>query len=484
MAVLDKYGLNVTRAGFLLDKPSGVSTTSTAPAAADQATLIVVGTTILAGMDVGIGSGETYEIGRVLTGGATTVVLTKPLQFAHASGDAVVEQADLMLGNPEAEGIKINVNAETTDVFDCISRFPFGTLSGFTDLGGSLRMPTPTTDILAMALGLARSEVIGDGTTAAQTGLVGPRMFTTNGVNFGVLTRATLYVSVQKVDGTYMTWYAQNLSFDPTALSVQYARNTVANVPMKFLFSSMRTDFTNAAFVPASSVATYLASKGDLVSEITAVGNLTSSGTSTTSTGVTAAGAYTIAVTSATGITAGLWIGIGVGALKEWHQVDSVVSLSVKLRTKILNGFAASTPVVVQTNTPFAGISIGGVTMSTSGQVSTLRAETFRASLGYRVGNAAIQFTMNLSALTPENFLAAYGLPIAEYANTVLPFRAIGSGTPLTLVLTALTQSGKTITICLWDGSAVIASETTLSAAVETQLSMTYKPRMMQYLYN
>lgn len=479
MALLDKYSASVARASFMLDKPSGVSSTVNAAAAKDQANLTVVATTYANGMDIMVGG----EIARISSGGGTVnLVMTKPFKYDHAVGEVVTELAEIQLGTAEAEGIKFNVAGENTDVYGVISRLVYGTLPGFSVFTGSLRMPTPTADILALALGQPRSTLIGDGTLAAQTGTVGPRSFWTDGSLFGAQQRVSLVVSVRKIDGTYMTFYAYNLSFNPTTLSVQFARGVVSNVPMSFMMSGYAIDFTDAAFVPASTVITYLASKLDMILAITAVGNLTDSGTSTTtSSGVSAPG-YVIPLTSVTGVAAGVWLGIGVGAAREWHLVHSVVSLNANLRTQTQQTFQSGTPVVIQTNTPFAGISKGGVTLAVSGSVEPIEVETEVAAQGYRINNAALQFSMSLSALTPENFIATHGLPLAEYANTVLPFRKSGQGLPLTLVLTALTVGGKTVTICLWDGSAVISNETTLSQVVETKLAMAYKPRAMQML--
>jgi hypothetical protein len=486
MGVLDKVFNTVTGLHVLVDSPSGGgSTTLSANAAAGATSFTITSATNFAiGDDIRVGSGETQELVRISNLVSTTVTPAKPLKFAHVSGEAVVEQSAINIGVPEADGFKLNLGGESTDVFAATQRLAFGVLTGYVDIGASWRYPVVTADVLALAFGIPRASVIGDGTAAAQSGTAGPRLFTTDGTLFGALVGANLVVTGTLQDGSYVKVELYSLSIDPTTVTTTFSRGQLATVPVKLLAASGAYDFTNSAFTPANIISTFASSKADIFSEITNVETLTDSGTSNTLNGVVAAGAYSVTLTSATGFTAGSWIKIGVGDLAEWHLIHGVSTNTLNLRTQVLRGFANGTAVVLQTRTTIAGVT-GGFTMAASGTATTQRAETFRTSLAYKVGNVAVTFSFRSNNVRAETLYLALGIPSTEYANNVLPLGAkIASASATTLLFTGLTQGGKTITLCGWNGAAQIGGEVTFSQAAAAEVPMAFKPSVLQAFVN
>jgi hypothetical protein len=486
MGLLDKKFNVLTALYVFLDKASApASTTLSVTAAKGAATFTVTSPTgITSGKDIRVGSGETLELVRVDSVAGSVVTAVKPLQYAHASGEAVVEQEALNLGVPEADGFRIRYAGETTDIFSAVSRLAFGVLTGYVDLGASWRWPFVTTDAVAMALGIPRANVIGSGTAAQQTGTAGPRMFTTDGALFGTLQNCIVVATGTMNDGSHVKIDLWNVTFDPTAMSIQIARGQLTTVPCRTLASGGAIDFSAGAFTPASVVQTFAGSKADIPSEIQNVQTLVDSGTATTTTAIVAAGAYQIPVTSATGIVAGSIIRVGAGDNAELHIVHGIATLNVQLRTQVLRAHASGVAVVVQTPSEL-GIAQGGVTFALSGTVETQRSETRRVSLGYRSGSVAATLSCNLDAIKPETFYLAAGVPASEYANDVLPLgNSIASAAPIGVIMRGLTQGGKTFTLVGWNSALVVNGETQFTQAATALAPVSFKPSALQWLVN
>jgi hypothetical protein len=482
MGQLDKAFESLTGLHLMMDSPSGGGNTTLSAVAAAGATSFTItsATNFAIGDDIRVGSGETLEVVRISNLVSTTVTPAKPLQFDHASAEPVVEQSAISLGVPEADGVKLNIPAEATDVFSAIQRSAYGTLIGYVDLGISWRFMAITADILAYALGLPRSALLGDGTAAAQTGTAGPRLFTTDGLSIGALINTSVIATGVLQDGSVVKVTMQNLSFNPTGLTTTFSRGQLATVPVTCTASSGTFDFTNSAFTPANVVSTFASSNADLFAEITNVATLTDSGTSNTLNGAVSAGAYSVTLTSATGFTAGAWIRIG----NERHLIHGVSTNTLNLRTQVQSALGNGAAVVLQVVTPIAGIT-GGFTFSLSGSATQQRAETSRVTLRTRVSNAAPQFAFKTNNLKPETLQLALGMPASAYANSVLPLgNKIASSVRATLLFTGLTQGQKVITMCGWDGAAQINTELNLTQAAEMQASIAYKPSTLQLFVN
>ncbi len=487
MGILDKNFDVVTGFHLFIDSPAGGgSTTITTAVAAAVTSFTLTSPTLFAiGDDVRLGSGETAELVRIQGLAGAVVTTAKPLMFDHPALDVCVEQSALNLGVPEADGCKFNLSVESTDVFSAIQKLAYGTLIGYGDLTVSWRFMTITADVMALALGLPRAAVVGDGTAAAQTGTVGPRLFTTDGVTMGGLLNCAAVITGTLNDGTALKVTFNGLSFNPTTFTTTFSRGQLAAVPVQALATSAAFDFTNTAFLPANVVSTFASSKADLFSEIVGVAQLTDSGTATTTTAGMSAGAFVIPVTSATGIVAGDYVRLGTGDAAEYHLVHSVVSLNLNLRTQVLRAQASGVALVKQTVRDVGGID-GGFTISTPGQVSVQRSETSRLSLKNKVGNIATQMAFNATNVTPENLQMAFGLPSSAFAANVMNFtgRTVGAALSGTLLFRGLTQGGRSISIVGWNGTCQPNGELTMTQAANLLVPIAYKPAVLQAWVN
>lgn len=487
MGVLDKNFDTVLGHFLMVDTPSGGgSTVLTAAAAAGSSSLVLTSATGFAiGDDIRVGSGEIVELFRISNLVSLTVTLDKPLDFDHAVGDVVVEQSALDLGTPEADGTKLNLSTELTDTFNEIQRLAFGTIKGYSDLGVSWRYMTLSTDILAVALGLARANVIGDGTAAIQTGTVGPRLLTTDGSNLSTLLNANLVVTGRLNDGTLCRAICQGMSFDPTVMSTVFSRGQLATVPVSALVTSIKLDFNNTAWTPANTVTTYQTSNADQFSEIVSVVELADSGTSSTSTGAISAGAFSFTLASASGFAADDIVAVGTGATREYHYVHSVVTNTLNLRTQVLRAQSSGVTVTKQTKTDVGGID-GGFTFATPGQVTKMRSETSAVSLKNRVGNIAAQMSFNATNLSAETLQRAFGIPSSAYANGILPIKSttIGKSSTKSFWFKGLTQGLKNLNILCWNGTCQPNGELTLSQAANFTAPIAYKPNGFSIFVN
>lgn len=483
MGILDKQFDVVTGFHLLIDTPSGGgSTTLTAAAAAGATTLALTAATNFAiGDDIRVGTGEDAELCRISNLVSLNATLAKPLLNDHPVGDAVVECSALNLGVPEADGARFSCNVESQDVFSALQKLAYGALTGYGDLVVSWRYMAITTDIIALALGLPRSAVIGDGTAAAQSGSAGPRLLTSNGSTMGALVNAFAVITGTLSDGSNVKATFNALSFNPTTFTTTLSRGQLATAPCSALAASAAFDFTNSTFTPANVINTFASSNGDLFSEIVSVSELTDSGTSNTTASQVAALAYAIPLTSATGFAAGDWVKVN----GEFHLVHGLTSNTLNLRTQVQAVIPSGTTVTKQTITDVGGVD-GGFTLATPGQVTPQRSETRRLSLKYRTGNIAAQLSFNATGVTPENLQRAFGIPASAYANSVLPFTSntVAKAGTRTFVFRGLVQSGKSVTICGWNGACQPNGELTMTQAAALTVPIAYKPQVLQIFAN
>lgn len=487
MGILDKQFDVVTGYHLFVDMPTGGgNTTVNTAAAANQNTVVLAAATNFAvGDDIRIGSGEDAELHRIAALVTNTVTTERPLLFAHPVGDPVVEMASLDLGVPEADGVRFNCSVESTDVFSAIQKLAYGTLIGYGDLVVSGRYLAVTADIIALALGLPRSAVIGNGTAAAQTGLVGPRLFTSDGVTMGALANACAVVTGTLNDGSRVKATFNGLSFNPTVFTTTFSRGALAAVPFSALAASAAFDFNNAAFSPANVISTFASSNADLFAEISSVNELADSGTATTLSAGVAAGAYTATCASASGILAGDWVRIGTGANAEYHLVHSVTTNTLNLRTQVLRAQPSGSAVVKQTVTDVGGVE-GGFTIATPGQVTPQRSETRRLSLKYKTGNISAQLSFNATGVTPENLQRSFGIAAGAMAGNVLPITSntIARAPNRTFLFLGLTQGGRTIGMCGWNGTCQATGELNMTQAAALTIPIAYKPQVLQVFVN
>jgi hypothetical protein len=487
MGILDKNFDTVTGFHLFVDTPSGGgNTTVSAAAAAGANSLSITSATNFAiGDDIRVGSGETAELVRIQNLVSTTVTTQKPLLFDHPIGDAVVEQSALNLGVPEGDGARFSATVENTDVFSAMQRLLYGTLVGYADMALSWRYMAITADVMAVALGLPRASVIGDGTAAAQTGTVGPRLFTTDGVTMGGLINACAVVTGVLNDGATVKATFNGLSFNPTAFTATFARGQLSTVPVQALCTSATWDFSVGTFTPANIIQTFASSNADLFAEMVSVQELTDSGTTSTLSAGVAAGVYSVTLASASGFVAGDWVRIGTGSNAEYHLVHGVVTNTLNFRTQVLRAIASGVTVVKQNAIDVGGIE-GGFTIATPGQVTVQRSETSRMSLKNRVGNISAQLSFNATNVTPETLQRAFGIAASAYASSVLPMTnaTFAKALSRTFVFNGLTQGARKITICGWNGTCQASGEINMTQAANLTVPIAYKPNVLQAFVN
>ncbi|HYW30578.1 MAG TPA: hypothetical protein VE869_03650 [Gemmatimonas sp.] len=485
MGVFDKAFDTVRGQYFMFDRPAGATDTIDVNVAAGALAFDVVDATgLVVGQDLRVGSGETGELVRVTAVTAETISIDKKLKFAHVAGENVVELAAISIGVPEADGVRVNFGAETTDVFSAIQRTGYGVLNGYVDLGVSSRLMAITADVLALSLGLPRAELFGDGTAAVQTGTTGPRGFTSDGANFGALANLIIVTTGVKEDGTPVKLDFYNCSVDPTALNTTFSRGQLATVPVRTLASSGAADLSAVLWEPATILLTFDSNKGDLFSEIVEVERFTDSGTATTATAAITAGAFAIPLAVTTGVVAGTVLRLGAGDRAEYHEVHDLSGSNARLRTKVLRAHASGVAVVKQTITPIAGVT-GGFRITASGQVTKRRSETNRMTIKTRASNIALNFACNVNNMRPETLQLIFGMPASAFDDDVLPLgNLIGTATSETLRFRGLTQNGKKVTIVGWNGSAKLGGEMVFSQAQEFAGPLSYQPQVMQVYVN
>lgn len=216
----------LSEVGVIVDVSAGQSTTTDTAAAAGDALLSVVSETgFLAGDLIRVGSGETLEVHEVEAVSAGQIDLKATLEYAQASGVAVVEQVKINLGHASEAGVTWNV---TEDVFEIRASTTKLVLSrrttGITETIGWSGILWNLSNI-AIAFGVDESNVGGAGTSAD------PYFFRVNPDELNTLLNASLYARGSREDGDIIEMRGWNCIFDLNKTAT-HARNTVAELPV------------------------------------------------------------------------------------------------------------------------------------------------------------------------------------------------------------------------------------------------------------
>jgi len=480
MGALDKVLDKPTAVHIMVDQLSGASSTVNAAIAKGATALtIAAASTFANGDNIRLGSGETQELATIASGGGTTsLVLGKGAEFAHAVGEAVVEQNSITLGKTEAAGFTFSVAGESVDVFTMDARAAYTVLSGYGDINWNYPTPNVTVDNFALAFGVLRSLLKGDGTNAQQTGTVGPRLLTSDGSEFGGQSGLNLVLPFQRVDGTFGALRLYNLTMDPTSFSASFARGALTTLPVSGMASMWAIDDTNSLWAPQTTLATFAGDSGDVFDSISSVNTVTA-GAATTTTGIVAAGAYVIPVTSATGIVAGSYVQLGVGDAAEIHEVQAVATLNLNLYTSVRAGHASGVALVAQTLVPNLGVT-GGFRVNVGGSSQVLRSETSKYSFGKKILQAPLELAWETNNITTANVMLALGLPSGSLVSSILSGQGLATAASQTLVFKGFTKSGETVTIVGWQGAPTISLTTVFTQAAEAKIQLSFKPRTFQ----
>lgn len=216
----------LSEVGIIKDVSAGASTTSdTAAAAGDVIISVVSETGFVQGDFVRIGSGENLEVHEVEAVSAGQIDLVSPLEYAQASGVAVVEQEKIDMGHASEGGVQWSV---AEDIFEVrastsalvLSRRTTGITENISFNGILWNLSN-----VANAFGVDESDVVGAGTAAD------PYAFRVNPDELNTLLNASLYARGVQENGDILELRGWNCIFDLNKSST-FARNAVAELPI------------------------------------------------------------------------------------------------------------------------------------------------------------------------------------------------------------------------------------------------------------
>lgn len=450
------------------------STTLSAAAAVGATSLTVTAITNFASGDlIRVGAGEEMELAQI-TGAPSgnTINLVSPgLVYAHAIGEAVVEQTAFDLGDIEAGGVGISFAGESTDIQVATKRLAFTTLRGFLEASVEFSLPTFTLPNLAIAAGILQSTIRGVGTAADPTEL------TTDGQEFAGVANASIVAVGTKYDGTYIRAELWGVDFDYTGVNFGLTRGQLAAVPIRAVAAAGGAFFsTNYAFTPSTAL---VSTKAKVWDSLTEVGYFLDTATTTTVNGAVSAGATSLIMTSGTSFAEGDWVRIGSGDTAQFLWLGTKSTNTFTLRTRPFRAIASLATITKVTPTKFAGISPDGASLALGGSVESIRIAERSLSIGVRAGAATVSLNFATVDVSLANIAMALGIPAAQVANNRLPVGVlIGTATLEGVYAKGLLQDG-TIAWVISSGNAMDVSQvaTTINnSGPAATIPMTVKP--------
>lgn len=434
------------------DKASGGVTTLNAAVAAGVNSIDLAtnpSTAFGVGDTIRVGAGNEMEINRITAisgAGPFTATLAFNTTYAHAAGDAVVEMVSYDFGDIEAAGFSATVDGETQDILVSTKRLPYTILDGYKDVGGSFALPNVSIDNFPLAFGMLGSVVTGAGTVAD------PKNFATDGNQFAADPNMACTVIGVRMDGTVTYVELWGVDTDYTGMSLSLVRGQLASIPVKLLAAAGGVTGTGS---PGYTVDSSLKpTKNKVLSSITEVGIFAASGTlnTTVATSAAAAGQKTVICAAVTGATSGDLVKIGAGDQAEWHEIDSVSTPNIVLRTPLFRTHAVGTAVVEAGRVSFAGVSQEGVKLDVAGSVDKIRTATSGTSIGTRPGSAAMTLSFATIEISLAQIAYALGISQASIAANRLPIigSLIGRSPVDGAYLKGLCEDGSTFEIRAW----------------------------------
>lgn len=484
MASKDTIIKQVEAAYALRDKPSGESSTLAVADVAKGASDIEVASigSIIDGMTLRLGSGELNELVVVSGAPASNVItLEATTLFAHVIGEVVVEQEAHKLQEPTDAGVRIGWQGETVDAFVATQRLVYATLNGYVASRLSFELPGSSLYNFCVAMGADFTTVNGSGTSAA------PREFTFDGNEFGGEANQTLVVIGTTLDGSYRRVELYGADYDYSGISLALARGQLTPMPIVATGHATAIYTTNASWI-ADAVTTYTAAKGHMFDALTSAGVMvdTSGGASETVVSGGSAGTNTVTVSSGTSFTAGDWVRFGTGSVVEFHQIESIATDALTMRSKFKKSQVAGVAAVESTPTPFAGVGQAGATLAIGGSVEQLRSAISRTSIGTRPGRAEATIGIPVQELSLASFAYVLGIAQGEVANNRLPVTGANLGAVSLdgVYLEGTYLDGSTFRVTGWGCSSDLSNIETLFAnsGDPSVLPMLVKPSVVQLL--
>lgn len=470
MAAKDKVIKQLTSL-FICRDATGTfgSTTLTAANAKGTSALTVAAiTNFAAGDTIRIGSGEEMEIG-VITGtpSGNTINLTEPLQFAHASGEPVVEMVAYDVGDVAESGVAFSVSGESVDIPVSTSRFPLASITGFVEASIAATLPTVQLEGVAHAVGALLSQISG------ASSALSPRQLTLNGNEFGGQANIGIVALGVTMDGSIIRLELWGCDADYTGVAFTLSRGQPVGVPMRFV--GARGAISSTTF-PGTADTTLRNSKAKVWNALSEVGYFLDTVTTTTvAVGAVAADAVLINMTSATSFAVDEWVRIGSGNRAQFFQIASKVSNAVTMKQKAKYGIDLGATITKVTPTSLGAPSAAGVSVGFGGTVTPLRSSTYATAIGLRQGTAQVTLGFGLIEHSLANFERALGIPSGTASGNRLPLNLIGTGTIEGLYAKGLLAGGETAWViaagCSIDASNVETSITNSGDAAALQIT-------------
>jgi hypothetical protein len=466
--------LNRVAAAYVVRDSTGTfgSTTVSPAALAKGATSINIasGTNFANGDVIRIGSGDEMELCRVTAGGGTTTLtVANPLAFAHAIGEAVVEQTVYDLGDTDEGGVTLEATGEVIDLTAATKRLVFQSLTGYVSLSGMVQLHGLSMHNLAVALGIPFASVTGAGTAADYYQLV------TDGNDFLSEQNMSFIVVGTTMDGSVVRCELWGCDMDYSSISFTLGRGKATPVPLKFVASAGGVLDANAnPYTPSS---TFKAGKGKVFDALSEFGIFVDTGTTNTVASGGAAGNNSVTLTNAAGFTAGLWVKFGSGETVEYHQIHSVATNTLTMKSRFLRAQAAATVATVTTPTAVAGVSPDGGTVNINGSVEPLRIATKRIQVGLRPGPATLGIQVPITDLSLANWAYALGIPQADIASARVALTNLGTATDIVgLYLKGTMKDGTTLWMNGW-GCTQVVEQFSAALAASGQPSLLFNVR-------
>ncbi len=445
MPVQTEQILQQTKLLVLTDGGNGNTTLSGAHAAG--ATTLNVpsgGANFAAGEAFRVGAGEDQTVYTVSSSTATTVVIASPgLKRAYADLTPVVEQVQDQYGPVTDAGVKVQITRQSTDQFAASQRLPFVILKGYGVVRAEWVFDALTLFNLALAAGAPRAKVLGAGTVAD------PYAFINAGADFGTNVNVNIIVEGQLADLTPIRVELYGVAFDYTAVQMQFARGILSGVPVKVLAGgSAVIDYSASPWVGTT---TYNATNANVLDGLDDFGYFAAHGTplNTTVSSGGAAGTNTVTVGSGTGYAIDQWVKFGSGNTVEFHQVQSVATNTLTLRTRFLRSQAVGVAVQRQQQVQIAAITRDGASLSLGGQVTEVYSGIRETALGLRAGNASAAYSFSITSYAKANVAQLLGLP-APGGNTVSLLSGLGRTLVDGFYATGLMQGGRRLWVNGW----------------------------------
>lgn len=396
------------------------------------------------------------------------------MTYAHAAGDAVVEMVSYDYGDIEAAGFSATVDGESQDIPVSTKRLPYTILDGYKDVGANFALPNLSLYNFALAFGMLGSNVTGARTVA------NPTNFATDGNQFAADGNVGVTVVGVTMDGTVYYTELWGCDTDYTGISLALVRGQLASIPVKLLAAAGGVTGSGSPGYTVDS--TRRPTSGLVLSAITEVGLLAPSGTlnTTVNTSAAAAGQKTVICVAVTGASPGDLVKIGTGDQAEWHEIDTVSTPNIVLRTPLLRTQAVGTPVVEAGRVAFAGVSQEGVKLEVSGSFDKIRVATIGNTIGIRPGGAVMTLSFATVEITLSQIAYALGIAQSAIASNRLPINGglIGRTPAEGMYLKGLCNDGSTFEIRAWACAQSITSFVMqlTNAGQLTQLPFTLRP--------